>query len=79
MFHENRIWCVAKVASEEELAYTLTEYTMCCCCGFEFGGYLLLNDSTSADGAQEYFVCKRPVSANEPYRQAEHGRCHHCA
>ncbi len=71
MFHETRIWCVETAASEEELARTLTEYTMCCCCGFEFGGYLFLNDSTSADGAQEYAICKKPVTADEAHRQIE--------
>lgn len=59
MLHENRVWCVAPVADAAELARKLTEYTWCSCNGFELGGYLWLNDSTSADGVQEYAVVKR--------------------
>ena len=58
MFHSNRRWCIAKVNSAEELAKKLAETTWCCCTGFEFDGYLWLNDSTSPDGAQEFAVLK---------------------
>ena len=71
MLHSNRIWCVQPIDSAEELAKWLAEYTMCCCCGFKLDGYLFLNDSTSADGAQEYAVCKEPVGPDQPHRQIE--------
>lgn len=66
MFHADRVWCVGPVASAEELACKLTETTWCCCTGFELGGYLWLNDSTSPDGAQEYAVIKKPGSTGKP-------------
>ncbi|MEZ6128983.1 MAG: hypothetical protein R3C59_09890 [Planctomycetaceae bacterium] len=59
MLHNNRIWCVAEVASAEELAEKLTKSTWCCCQAFQIAGhprYLWLNDSTSEDGAQEFAV-----------------------
>ncbi len=71
MLHDQRIWCVQQAQSPEELAKWLTEHTMCCCCGFELGGYLFLNDSTSADGAQEYGVCRKTASAGVPDVQIE--------
>lgn len=61
MFHADRIWCIAEVASAEELARALTETTWCCCQAFIVSGnprYIWLNDSTSPDGAQEYAVCR---------------------
>jgi hypothetical protein len=58
MFHDNRVWCVTRVASPEELAQKLTTVTWCCCTGFALDGYLWLNDATSPDGAQEYAVLK---------------------
>lgn len=71
MLHAKRIWCVQQVASSEELAKWLAEHTMCCCCGFEFQGYLFLNDSTSADGAQEYAVCRKPTCDGDSHMQIE--------
>lgn len=71
MFHDNRIWCVSTVESAEELAHWLTQHTMCCCCGFELDGYLLLNDATSADGGQEYAVLKKPAAPDESHLQIE--------
>lgn len=58
MLHRSRCWCVSPAESAEELARKLTETTWCCCTGFELGGYLFLNDSTSSDGAQEFAVIK---------------------
>lgn len=60
MFHKNRSWSEAAVATAEELAEKLTEHTWCCCNGFRVEGtaYLFLNDATSADGAQEYAAVK---------------------
>jgi hypothetical protein len=71
MFHDKRIWCVQHGASAEELTRYLTEFTMCCCCGFELDGYLFLNDSTSADGGQEYAVLRKPNTPDTPYVQIE--------
>lgn len=71
MFHEERVWCVQKAESAEDLTRWLTEHTMCGCCGFELGGYLFLNDATSANGAQEYAVVKLPVDADVPHIQVE--------
>jgi len=65
MFHKHRRHQVVDVTDLEELATKLTEHTWCTCNGFRlpFAVYndepcalLLLNDSTSADGAQEYAV-----------------------
>jgi len=58
-FHKNRRWAIVEVATAEELAEKLTEHDWTACTGFEHGGYLFLNDSTSADGAQEYAVVRR--------------------
>src|SRR5262249_4855835 len=55
----------------EELARLLTARTWTLCTGFELGGYLFLNDSTSEDGAQEYAVVKRPAAAGDPFVQVE--------
>jgi len=59
MFHKDRVWCVTAVESAEELARKRTEITWTCCTAFELGGYLWLNDATSADGGQEYAVVKK--------------------
>lgn len=58
MFHKNRIWTLADIQTEEELADKLVNYTWCTCNGFRLRGYLFLNDSTGPDGAQEYVVVK---------------------
>jgi hypothetical protein len=71
MMHNNRVWCVARVATAEELAEKLTQCTWCCCSGFELGGYLWLNDATCEDGAQEYAVVRKPTDAEPHYRQVE--------
>jgi len=71
MMHENRVWCVAKVETAEVLAEKLTEYSWCCCCGFELGGYLWLNDATGGDGAQEYACVRKPTVDDPYYRQVE--------
>lgn len=66
MFHSRRVWCVGPVESAEELARKITETTWCCCTGFELGGYLWLNDSTSPDGAQEFAVVKMDGENGRP-------------
>ena len=60
MLHSKRTWCVTPVSDAEDLARKLTELTWTGCTAFELNGYLFLNDSTSADGAQEFAVLKRP-------------------
>lgn len=69
--HKDRVWCVAPVASAEELAEKLTQYSWCCCCGFELDGYLWLNDATGGDGAQEYACVRKPTTNDPQYRQVE--------
>lgn len=56
MLHKNRNWTILPVGTAEELAEKLTEHTWCGCNGFEYAGFLFLNDSTSGDGAQEYGI-----------------------
>jgi len=58
LLHKKRRWCVAPVASPEDLAEKLTEHTWTGCTAFELSGYVFCNDATSADGAQEYAVLK---------------------
>ena len=56
MLNNKRCWCVGEVATPEELADKLTNYTWTLCTGFKIGNYAFLNDSFSEDGAQEYGV-----------------------
>ena len=73
MLHADRIWSASEVSSAEELARHLTETTWCCCQGFRIAGhprYVWLNDSTSADGAQEYAVCRLGLAKGD-IRQIE--------
>lgn len=56
MFHDRRIWTLADIDSPRELAEKLTQQTWVLCQGFRWQGLLLLNDSLSEDGAQEYGV-----------------------
>jgi hypothetical protein len=58
MMHGKRHWQVAELETPDELASKLTEYDWTGCTGFRLAGSRLvyLNDSTSADGAQEYGV-----------------------
>lgn len=64
MLHRSRRWSLTLVASSHELATKLTEHTWTTCTGFECNGWLFLNDSTSADGAQEYAVVRRDSDGN---------------
>lgn len=66
-----RRWCIDEVEDAEELARLLTARTWALCTGFELGGYLFLNDSTSEDSAQEYAVVKRPAAPGGPFVQVE--------
>jgi hypothetical protein len=69
--HSKRVWCVSACDSAETLAHALHENSWTLCTGFEFGGYLFLNDSTGEDAVQEYAVVKRPPSPAAPFRQVE--------
>ncbi len=71
MLHKNRIWCVVPVETAEELAEKLTQYSWCCCNGFELDNYLWLNDATGADAAQEYACVRKPTAEDPHYRQVE--------
>ncbi len=59
MLHNQRIWSLSAVVTAEELAHKLTHYTWTGCQSFQLNGYIFANDSTAADGAQEYAVLKR--------------------
>jgi hypothetical protein len=54
MFFENRVYQVIQVGTPDDLAQRLKEMTLCLCAAFQCGDLLLVNDSTSEDGAQEY-------------------------
>jgi hypothetical protein len=58
MIHTKRKWKVTDIDTAEELAFKLTQYVWTGCAGFRLTGteLLFLNDSFSADGAQEYAV-----------------------
>jgi hypothetical protein len=56
MVHKNRKYTVVRIETAKELAHKLTQYTWCGCNGFLYGDMAFLNDSFSADGAQEYAV-----------------------
>lgn len=58
MLHSSRIWMVTLAESAEDLARKLTESTWTGCAAFQLDRYLFANDSTSADGAQEYAVLR---------------------
>ena len=71
MMHNNRVWCVSPVETAEELADKLTQYSWCCCTGFELDDYLWLNDATGPDGAQEYAVVRKPTGDGPHFWQVE--------
>lgn len=56
MLHHHRRFGVAAIESLDELVIKLTETTWTLCTGFTHQGLLLLNDSFSENGAQEYAV-----------------------
>lgn len=65
MLHSNRIWSISAVASAEELAHKLVHYSWTGCQAFQLGSYLFANDSTPADGAQEYAVLRATGDGQE--------------
>lgn len=56
MVHKQRAYQIVDVATFRELAQTLRHHTWSGCNGFRKEDWLLLNDSFSPDGAQEYAV-----------------------
>lgn len=58
MMHRNRRHRIKELATLEELADKLTNYSWTVCCGFRVGDLILLNDATSEDGAQEFAVIR---------------------
>ena len=56
MIHKNRLYAIADVPTAAELARELRRCTWTSCTGFRLGGLLVVNDSFSPDGAQEYAV-----------------------
>jgi hypothetical protein len=58
MLHKSRMWSVTDVDSPENLAFKLTQQSWTGCSSFRLGNYLYANDSTGADGAQEYAVLR---------------------
>ena len=59
MFHANRRFSVATVDAAEQLVDMLHKRSWCLCQGFRHRNYLLLNDSTSEDGAGEFAAYKQ--------------------
>jgi hypothetical protein len=67
MFHDNRTWQIAEVASAEQLARMITESTWALCNGFYVAGhpdYLFLNDATHEYAAGECGVIKGGLGAD---------------
>jgi hypothetical protein len=56
MLFQNRLHAVTARNDLAELAHELTNTTACPSAGFRYNNLLLLNDSSSPDGAQEYAV-----------------------
>ena len=56
MLHKQRTFCVTPVADLSTLVAKLTAHTWTTCTGFLWDNLLLLNDSFSENGAQEYAV-----------------------
>jgi hypothetical protein len=67
MVHGSRRHRIQAVEALDELCLMLTQRDWHCCDGFSHAGLLLVNDSTSADGAQEYAVFRM----DRPNRQIE--------
>jgi hypothetical protein len=60
-WHKHRTWVIHPAESVEWLAEKLIGHSWCSCAGWSLGGYLFLNDQTSADGAFEVAVIKPPA------------------
>jgi hypothetical protein len=69
MLHKTRRWHVCDAPPADELAEKLVNHIWTTCTGFRSGRYLFLNDSTGADGVQEFAICK--VDPGGDIRQIE--------
>lgn len=69
--HSKRVWCATQTESLDEITRRLKDHSWTLCTGFEIGGYLFLNDSTSEDAIQEYAVVKKPTASEDAYIQVE--------
>lgn len=58
MLHKDRHHYIEECPSIEALARRVHWGNWCGCCAFKAGSLILLNDSTSGDGAQEYTVLR---------------------
>ena len=58
MLHAKRQFSVENIEAAEQLAEMLCDRSWCLCQGFRHRGYLMLNDATSEDGAQEFAAYK---------------------
>ena len=65
MLHSKRIWTVSAVATAEDLASKLVQFSWTGCQAFVLSGYIFANDATSPDGAQEYAVLRASEEGNE--------------
>ena len=58
MIHTHRTFCITPIPDLATLVDKLTAHTWTTCTGFLWGNLLLLNDSFSENGAQEYTVIR---------------------
>lgn len=58
MIHTHRTFCITAVPDLASLVDKLTTHTWTTCTGFAWQNLLLLNDSLSENGAQEYTVIR---------------------
>ena len=58
MIHKHRTFCITPVPDLLTLVDKLTAHTWTTCTGFAWQNLLLLNDSFSENGAQEYTVIR---------------------
>lgn len=69
--HAKRVWVVHPAESAEWLAEKLIGHSWCSCQGWSLGGYLFLNDQTSADGAFEVAIVRPPAQPDGQWWQVE--------
>ena len=69
--HKKRRWVVQPADSVEWLAEQLIGHSWCSCQAWSLGGYLFLNDQTSADGAFEVAIVKPPATQGDQWFQVE--------
>jgi hypothetical protein len=59
VFHKDRVHTIKKVEDINALAYDLTQVIWPRCNGFEFKGYLFLNDSADSTESKKYTIFKK--------------------